>query len=120
MRQIIFRGKRKDNNKWVTGCLLIEEPPLQCFTSEYTEPNKYLIGKSGFADWNMTRPFTAAEVYPESVGQFTGLKDKNGKDIYENDLVKRNSSIYVIIYSDQIAGYTYSRDGKNSDSFPVY
>jgi len=88
MRDIKFRGKRKDNNQWVTGCLLIEEPPLQCFASENTEPDKYLIGKSGFADWNMTRPFTAAEVYPESAGQFIGIKARNGKDIFEGDVVQ--------------------------------
>lgn len=100
--EIKFRGKRKDNNAWVTGSLIIENPPLQCFPSEKPEGNKYLIGKSGFADWNMPRPFTAAEVFPESIAQFTGIKDKNKNDIFGDDLMKDSQGRTFRVY--QVAG----------------
>ncbi len=88
MHKIQFRGKRKDNNEWVTGYLFEEEPPLQCFASENDEPSKWVILKSGFADWNMTRPTTGAEVYYESIGQLTGFKDSKGVDVYTGDIIE--------------------------------
>lgn len=102
-REILFRGKRVDNAEWVKGCLLIENPPLQCF-GENTELNKYLIGKSGFADWSMPRPFTAAEVLSETVGQFTGLTDKVNALGFEGDLCRWGDDLYVISYNN--GGFT--------------
>jgi uncharacterized phage protein (TIGR01671 family) len=101
MRVIKFRGKRIDNGEWVAGCLIIENPPLQCFASEQDESDKYLIGKSGFADWNMHRPFTAAEVYPESVGQLIEL-DNKVKKVYEGDIVKAYKSNSGLDWKDDL------------------
>jgi uncharacterized phage protein (TIGR01671 family) len=71
MRQIIFRGKRKDNGKWVYGWYA----PLVC-NDKTVIPN---IKDYNGSDW---------KVIPETVGQFTGRYDKSNNKIFGGDIVK--------------------------------
>ena len=65
MREIRFRGKRTDTKEWVYG---------------------YLADGDMICNWSKDR--ISYEVIPHTVGQFTGLHDKNGKEIYEGDIIR--------------------------------
>lgn len=79
MREIKFRGKRLDNGEWIYGSLLVSH-----FKDDKKE--RYFITQfSG----NYTFEH---EVDPATVGQFTGLKDKSGREIWEGDIFKEDGS----------------------------
>ena len=75
MREILFRGKRERDGEWVEGNLFIPEK-----VTRRDVPTEILLGT------NIVRISYAVD--PSTVGQYTGLCDKNGKKIFEGDVVK--------------------------------
>lgn len=100
MRETLFRGKRKDNNEWSYGYLIAD-----------TRGRMYITLIESHCDG----------IFPETVCEYTGITDKNGKKIFEGDIVRylfgynftQLEKIGVVKYAD--GAYSIISDLENKD-----
>lgn len=93
MREIKFRAKTLKQDIWCYGSYFkhIKRQVGPIGDSLKDEDIEHLMIIHGFADWNMPIPIEVIPVKLATLGQFTGLCDKTGKQIYEGDIVKKDN-----------------------------
>lgn len=116
MREILFRGKRADNGEWVEG-----------YYGEYYNGKKN-ISCISIPSKEAVSGSLCYDIIPETVGQYTGMTDKNGKKIFAGDIISTSSKLigavewndtfakYIVCYN-QISGNWFDFEGE--DCFSV-
>ena len=100
MREILFHGKRVDNGEWVEGDVL---------------QTRYHSGHIEYQIMPQTPVSSAVPVLPETIGQYTGLTDKNRIKIFEGDIIEFHEEIGKIKYSDYDAAFDIIFDTWNTN-----
>ena len=113
MREILFRGKRIDNGKWAFGLPTTRRPDVQ--EVDAIDTGDYFDNEFGVLVRQIEK------VDPETIGQYTGLEDKNCVGIFEGDIlryIKNNRDIdrvpFKVIWDNEYARWAWQDKTKDS------
>ena len=102
MRQILFRGKRVDTGEWEIG---------------YVSWDRHFDGKKYIIVWFIeSNEVSKKEIIPETIGQFTGIVDKNGIRVFDGDKIEEGE----VFWSDDYLGWFVKGDFAEGENKPLY
>ena len=91
MREILFRGKRVDDNEWMYGSLIID-----CKLRDKSKEIPYIRERGMNEATSYYYGGAGLEVNPDTLGQFTSVYDKNGNKVFTGDIIDYNGEKIIV------------------------
>ncbi|MGN0005357.1 MAG: YopX family protein [Candidatus Gastranaerophilaceae bacterium] len=120
MEEILFRAKgieEYDKDRWYYGYYYCTHDTTHCGTDCTPEETHHYILFEEMNDWELPNKLLRVEIDVNTLGQYIGIKDKNGTKMFEGDICEYNDYIGMIKFDEQDSMFTFTYDGNIMTDF---
>lgn len=100
----LYRGKSKETGRWYYGSYLSLDKTAYRFAEDYAahpDNTEHFIVCDEMTDWGLPNKHIMIEVSPNTIGEFTGLLDKNNNKVFEGDILQFGERVLAVYWDDE-------------------